>query len=341
MGKLLPGGYYQADNGLVYGDYQSAVNAGQVGKALERAGSGILWGLTHPVELANKYEAARKSGFGFGRSASAAEPITAPNKSTKLITSGDASLGDDPGRNFPGPLGGTPTPPRPGQPTPIVQASDDTYNQLLSQYGASGIEQLAGMTSLPTSFTPTGATQTASLKDYYGAQKLQGSANLGSIISEMGYKGPMAEWAKANPMLAQREYNKRFGGATLASAVQPTGEVRGMPQAIPGLDTSKMMPTAAMQGTTFPGQGQGPVFNPAASFSGQTGFSGAANKVPAPPTEQGAAVSAPFKQAQEKAAEKTGMPNFPTTSDKVQNFLQSPLPQAIFNTLGGRLINTI
>ena len=228
--------------------------------------------------------------------------------------------------------GATPASSGGGRPTPIVQASDDTYKQLLSQYGgAPGIQQLAGMTSLPTGFTPTGASQPASLKDYYAAQTLQGSANLGNIISEMGYKGPMAEWAKANPMLAQREYDKRFGGATLASAVQPTGEVRGMPQAIPGLDTSKMMPTADMQGTAFPGQGQGPAFNPTA-FNDQISFGTPANKLPADPMTQGRAVSAPYDQAQAKAAEKTAgldeAPAFPTTGvvDRFNKFYSTLSP---------------
>ena len=139
-------------------------------------------------------------------------------------------------------------------PNTTFQNADDEYNRLISQYGPSGIEQLSGMASLPTGFTPTGSNKPASLKDYYTAQTLQGSAGMGNIISAMGYKGDMAKWAQANPMLAQREFSKRFGGATLGSAVQPDGSVRGMPQAIPGLDTSKMMPTAEMQGTAFPGQ---------------------------------------------------------------------------------------
>ena len=214
-------------------------------------------------------------------------------------------------------------------PNTTFQNADDEYNRLISQYGASGIEQLSGMTSLPTGFTPTGSNTPASLKDYYTAQTLQGSAGMGNIISAMGYKGDMAKWAQANPMLAQREFSKRFGGATLGSAVQPDGSVRGMPQAIPGLDTSKMMPTAEMQGTAFPGQGQGPTFNPAA-FSDKSDFGTPANAVPAPPMQQGRAVSAPYDEAQRQAAEKTagatGMWNFQTTpeaQDPGMNFLDA------------------
>lgn len=239
--------------------------------------------------------------------------------------------------------GATPTPSSAGRPEPIVQAADDTYKQLISQYGgAPGIEQLAGMTSLPTGFTPAGSTKPANLKDYYAAQTLQGSAGMGNIISEMGYKGPMAEWAKANPMLAQREYDKRFGGATLESAVHPDGSVRGMPQAIPGLDTSKMMPTAAMQGTAFPGQGQGPTFNPAA-FTDEVSFGSPANKVPGTWDTQGVAVSSPYFEANQKALDKTapaeGMHPFPTLggmADRVNKFIGtlSPTVGAIYRGSG-------
>ena len=236
-------------------------------------------------------------------------------------------------------------------PNTTFQNADDEYNRLISQYGPSGIEQLSGMTSLPTGFTPTGSNKPASLKDYYTAQTLQGSAGMGNIISAMGYKGDMAKWAQANPMLAQREFSKRFGGATLGSAVQSDGSVRGMPQAIPGLDTSKMMPTAEMQGTTFPGQGQGPTFNPAA-FSDQSDFGTPANAVPAPPEQQGMAVSAPYAAAQRQAAEKTagatGMPNFETTpeaqtpgKDFLGRALSSPWGQALKNTTGAMGIDYI
>lgn len=110
--------------------------------------------------------------------------------------------------------GGSSTPARRLAPTTspntITQAADDTYKQLLSQYGGqAGVSQLAGQTSLPTGFTPEGGKQTASLKDYYAAQQAVGSKNIGDIISSMGYTGPMAEWAKANPMLAQREFAKQ------------------------------------------------------------------------------------------------------------------------------------
>ena len=124
--------------------------------------------------------------------------------------------------------GGTP-PPAPVLPSPATspnttyQAADEEYRNLLAQYGgAPGISQLAGMTSLPTGFTPTGASKQASLKDYYAAQALQGNANLGTITSALtqGMQGAeasnMAAWAKANPGLAQQAYAKQMGAGQAA-----------------------------------------------------------------------------------------------------------------------------
>ena len=124
--------------------------------------------------------------------------------------------------------GGTP-PPAPVLPSPATspnttyQAADEEYRNLLAQYGgAPGISQLAGMTSLPTGFTPTGASKQASLKDYYAAQALQGNANLGTITSALTQNMPadkaanMAAWAKANPGLAQQAYAKQMSAGQAA-----------------------------------------------------------------------------------------------------------------------------
>ena len=51
------------------------------------------------------------------------------------------------------------------------------------------------------------------LADYYGAQQKVGAGLSDEIIGAMGYEGPMAEWAKANPALAMREYNKKFANS--------------------------------------------------------------------------------------------------------------------------------
>lgn len=75
------------------------------------------------------------------------------------------------------------------------------------------------------------APTNAPLASFYAAQSATGRGSMDEIISAMGYKGtPMEQWAKANPMLAFREFNKKFPtgsptqGPTPALAVAPTGE---------------------------------------------------------------------------------------------------------------------
>jgi hypothetical protein len=322
VGRLLPGGRYQADDGFVYPSYQAAANRGQDLQAIQNAGSSILRGLSNPLGLINQYEAARKGGFGFGRSASAME---APNSRTQLVTSGDADLGSDPGRMFPkgsrttedtnlisGDRGRSTI----TSPNTTYQAADEEYRNLLAQYGgAPGISQLAGMTSLPTGFTPTGASKQASLKDYYAAQALQGNANLGTITSGLtqGMQGAeasnMAAWAKANPGLAQQLYAKQ------ASAGQ--GAAPG------GRDISSFIGDV----NQYAGQGQ--------ASSDEAAFGTPANTTPAPWHTQGQAVSAPYAEANQKAAEKTtgsGAPALnttagqPSTGDNVVKFLNGITP---------------
>ena len=217
--------------------------------------------------------------------------------------------------------GGTP-PPAPVLPSPATspnttyQAADEEYRNLLAQYGgAPGISQLAGMTSLPTGFTPTGASKQASLKDYYAAQALQGNANLGTITSALtqGMQGAeatnMAAWAKANPGLAQQAYAKQMGAGQAAG---PGG--RDIGSFIGGVNQ-------------YADQGQ--------ASSDEAAFGTIANTTPAPWNTQGQAVSAPYAEANQRAAEKTsdgGMPALnttagqPSTWDKAAKFLNEITP---------------
>ena len=111
-----------------------------------------------------------------------------------------------------------------------------------------GPANAAAMAELARQKVAPGTTPGA-LSNYYRAESAMGRADMGDIISSMGYKGtPMEEWAKANPMLAFREYNKKFPG--------------GQPAAAP-----------AAQEPTFSGAGQGLDFN--------------INPVAAPPGTQG------------------------------------------------------
>ena len=188
--------------------------------------------------------------------------------------------------------GSTPAPSGRGT-TPVVQAADEEYKALLSQYGgAPGISQLAGMASLPTGFTPTGATKQANLKDYYAAQALQGNANLGTIIKDMGYSGDMAKWAQLHPELAQAQYAKKFGAGSAGK--RDIGSFIG--------DVNR-----------YADQEQ-------ASPAGQTSFGNIAN--PVPPTtalNQGAMVDAKrgdlLPQQLAKTTPDGTMPNFATTAN--------------------------
>ena len=202
-------------------------------------------------------------------------------------------------------------------PNTTYQAADEEYRNLLAQYGgAPGISQLAGMTSLPTGFTPTGASKQATLKDYYAAQALQGNANLGTITSALtqGMQGAeatnMAAWAKANPGLAQQAYAKQMGAG---QASGPGGRDIGSFIS----DVSKYASDAQP------------------SPLDQRPFGTPANATPAPWDTQGVAVSAPYAEANQKAAEKTSgaeMPALnttagqPSTWDKAAKFLNEITP---------------
>ena len=53
----------------------------------------------------------------------------------------------------------------------------------------------------------------AGLADFYSNQQKVGAGLSDEVIGAMGYTGGMAEWAKANPALAMREYNKKFANS--------------------------------------------------------------------------------------------------------------------------------
>jgi hypothetical protein len=83
-------------------------------------------------------------------------------------------------------------------------------------------KELAFKTKAPTAFTPQGWSEEfkPSLSDYYQAQETVGSTTFNPsnsqfnqsefdrVTGELGYNDNLKTWAKANPMLAQREYAK-------------------------------------------------------------------------------------------------------------------------------------
>ena len=282
----------------------------QTWKAVENAPGQLLGQLGQLGGYLGSYQAAKDyAGLLQGRLPAIGRPAAAqfgPPVPAKLI---ERSGGGAPPAPILPPAGSrTPI----TSPNTIFQNADEEYKTLLSQYGgAPGISQLAGMASLPTGFTPAGATKQANLKDYYAAQTLQGNANLGTIIKDMGYSGDMAKWAQLHPGLAQEQYAKKFGAGSAS-----------------GRDIGSFIGDV----TRYADQGQ-------ASPAGQTSFLGVANAVPAPPQQQGAAVSAPYAPANAVAAEKTagatGMPNLQTTAqpqttlDKATTFIKALFPTGV------------
>ena len=113
------------------------------------------------------------------------------------------------------------------------------------------------------------------LADYYSTQQKVGAGLTDEIIGAMGYDGAMAEWAKANPALAMREYNKKFansyeGTGPSNEAIQqamdqgqffpsegspnPLGET-GQPREINTAQTAQQQPVAAQAGAKLAGRG--------------------------------------------------------------------------------------
>lgn len=122
------------------------------------------------------------------------------------------------------------------------------------------------------------------LAGFYRAESAMGRAQMPEIQGALGFiKGsPMARWAEANPMLAQRLYAKEMGKREAAGQATP--------------------------GVTYAGTAPQPL--------GDESFSVVANAVPAPWNTQGAKVSAEFSGVVPFQAAKTtgeGMPEFQTT----------------------------
>lgn len=159
---------------------------------------------------------------------------------------------------------------------------------------------LAGQAKAPTDVP---------LSAYYRAQSAAGRGAMPEVVGGLtqGLEGEKAKameaWAKANPMLAYREFNKRQAAAPV------------MPMAP---DQQTMMGDSGSRAQSEGGYTM-EAFNP-------TGFSGAANAVPAPWNTQGQAVSAPYTEAMSRAFEKTNPMN-----------LVSQQPIEMNNEIGARV----
>lgn len=101
---------------------------------------------------------------------------------------------------------------------------------------AAAMQEVAMLQQAPT---------TMGLSDYYRAQSATGRANMDQIVKQMGYTGDMEKWARANPMIAQREYAKQFQGGV------PT---LGAPTAAPQVDPALNPQAAGYAGPTGAGE---------------------------------------------------------------------------------------
>ena len=188
------------------------------------------------------------------------------------------------------------------------------------------------------------APTTSSLSDYYRAQSAMGRVNQADIQKMYAGRPDLQKWAAANPMLAQREFIKQQGGQTMAPDGQTVmGDLGSRAQSTGGYTMEAFNPTgaptqgpsddairAAISGGKFyPSEGSpSPITNP-------PDFGTPANDVPGPWNTQGQAVSAPYAEANQRAAEKTsdgGMPALnttagqPSTWDKTATFLNDITP---------------
>lgn len=96
-----------------------------------------------------------------------------------------------------------------------VDARDSEKRRMLQQYapGADLWSTDAGKKMIQDAQSNQYKGDAAGLPEYYANQRNVGTGAMPEIIDAMGYTGAMAEWAKANPALAMREYNKQFGNS--------------------------------------------------------------------------------------------------------------------------------
>lgn len=153
--------------------------------------------------------------------------------------------------------------------------------------GAAAPKSAEAMQALASQTMAPGKTP-QDLSAFYRAESAMGRAQMPIIQKELGPE--LSQWAAANPMLAQRLYVQRQAKKEAAGQATPITTYTGV--------TSQPIPSQD--------------------------FAIAANAVPAPWNEQGAKVSAEFSGVVPFQAAKTtgeGMPNFPTTGQKAEDFL--------------------
>lgn len=222
--------------------------------------------------------------------------------------------------------------------------------------GAGAPKSLEEMQALAAQRT---APTSAPLASYYRAQSAAGRGNMDEIVSALGYTGAMAEWAKANPMLAQREYNKKFPGGRSTSPFEagaisklnvPVGAAFANEPLARGAGTqqepSAMNPAftsqdllrganpyemSALMGQQPSGASQG---MDTSQLYGKGAPNLAAYTLPGGAFNQGTQVSAPYQQAAQMAFQRTNPENFAELTQLQQS--DNDLQRRVAMFLSGR-----
>lgn len=107
-----------------------------------------------------------------------------------------------------------------------VDARDSEYRRMAQQYapGSQVFETDAGRRMIESARNNQYEGDAAGLAGFNTNQARVGTGAMPEIIDAMGYTGAMAKWAEANPALALREYNKKFGGPAEYAGTGPTDE---------------------------------------------------------------------------------------------------------------------
>ena len=108
-----------------------------------------------------------------------------------------------------------------------ANSSDSALTSMRQQYapGADIWSTDEGKAILNAAKTNRYGGKASGLAEFNTQQRQAGIGANPEIIEALGYEGNMAEWAKANPALAMREYNKKFGNSGVFSpdAYEGTG----------------------------------------------------------------------------------------------------------------------
>ena len=96
-----------------------------------------------------------------------------------------------------------------------ANSRDSALTSMRQQYapGADIWSTDEGKRILEAAKTNSYGGEASGLAEFNTQQRQAGIGANDEIIEALGYEGNMAEWAKANPALAMREYNKKFGNS--------------------------------------------------------------------------------------------------------------------------------